>query len=152
MKNRQTDIFAAMSLIFITLTVIASSVVHFYDFGFNALIIGAVMIIFTHAIFFLFLHTKKRVFLVSYGLLNLFFIIGFGIFRGFWNHAIKLLLSYMHGGLPPVFSKLFINPVIGSTFYETTGVLIFISSMFAAYFVYKFITDIAKEKNHDNRD
>lgn len=82
------------------------------------------------------------VLLLFYGLVNAWVIIGFGLVNGFWNHALKASLYYLHNGyLPPFFAKLFITSQIGSFFYEGVGVLTFITSIFAAHFVYKVIKE-----------
>ncbi len=149
MKTEQTKFYARMSLLSVIITVIPASIVHFYEFGYRAFIAGAGIILLICVLFFMYRRTKNKFFILAYGIINAFIIIGFGLINGFWNHAFKIFLTYLHNGLPPLLSKLFLNPQIGSFIYETMGILIFAASMFAAYYGYKFIRDIIKEENHE---
>lgn len=133
---------AALSLAGISATVILASITHAYKFGYRAFIAGFIAVALLCGMNILFLRTRNKVFLVFYGLLNIWVIIGFGLFNGFWNHAFKLFLNYLHNGyLPPFLAKLFMTPQTGSPFFEVTGILTFIMSMFAAYYGYKFIKE-----------
>lgn len=133
---------AALSLAGISATVILASITHAYKFGYRAFIAGFIVIVLLCGMNILYRHTKNKVFLVFYGLLNAWAIIGFGLFNGFWNHAFKVFLNYLHNGyLPPFLAKLFMSPQIGSFFFEGAGILTFVMSIFASYYGYKFIKE-----------
>ena len=147
MKTKHLPVWSLAS---ITLTVILASIVHFYEFGYRALVAGFAVIVVIWALLLLFRQTKNKVFLIFYGLLGLWNIIGFGLFNGFWNHVFKVFLTYLHNGyLPPMLSRLFLNPKIGSFIFETAGILTFTASLFAAYYGYKFIRDVVKEEKNE---
>lgn len=133
---------AGLSLAGISATVILTSITHAYGFGYRAFVAGFIVIAFLCAFNILYRRTGNKVFLVFYGFLNAWVIIGFGLFDGFWNHAIKVFLQYLHNGyLPPFLAKLFLTPQIRSSFFEGVGVLTFVMSMFAAYHGYKLIKE-----------
>ncbi len=133
---------AALSLAAISVTVILTSITHAYEFGYRAFIAGFVVIALLCGMNFLYRRTRNKAFLVFYGLLNAWVIIGFGLFNGFWNHAFKVFLNYLHNGyLPPFLAKVFMTPQIGSFFFEGAGMLTFVMSMLATYYGYKFIKE-----------
>ncbi len=133
---------AGLSLACISVTVVLASITHAYEFGYRAFIAGFIVIALLYGMNILYRSTRNKVFLVFYGLLNAWVIIGFGLFNGFWNHAFKVFLNFLHNGyLPPFLAKLFFTPQIGSSFFEGVGILIFVMSVFAAYYGYKFIKE-----------
>jgi hypothetical protein len=133
---------AALSLAGISATVILASVTHAYQFGSRAFVAGFIVIALLCGMNILYRRTSSRVFLVLYGLLNAWVIIGFGLLNGFWNHSFKVFLYYLHNGnLPPFLAKLFMTPQIGGFFYEGAGVLTFVMSMVASYYGYKLMKE-----------
>lgn len=133
---------AGLSLAGISTTVILASITHAYEFGFRAFIAGFIVIALLCGMNVLFRRTRSKFFLVFYGLLNAWVIIGFGLINGFWNHAVKVFLNLLHNGyLPPFLAKLFMTPQIGSFFLESVGILTFVMSIFAAYYGYRFIKE-----------
>lgn len=141
-EAKQTTLIAKLSLLSIALTVILASITYAYKFGYRSFIAGFILIALLCAFNILYRRTRNKVFLVFYGLLNAWVIVGFGLFNGFWNHAFKVFLNYLHNGfLPPFLAKLFMTPQIGSLFYEGVGVLTFIMSILAAYYGYKLVKE-----------
>jgi hypothetical protein len=133
---------AGLSLAAISATVILSSTTHAYESGYRAFLAGLIVIALFFGMSILYRRTKKKYFLVLYGLLNAWVIIGFGLLSGFWNHGMKVFLYYLHNGsLPPFLAKLFMTPQIGSPFSEGAGVLTFFMSVFAAYYGSSFIKE-----------
>ncbi len=142
MQDNKAAPFATLSLLSITLTTVLASISHAREFGYRAFVAAAVIVSLICALNILFQRTRSMTFLVFYGLVNALVIIGFGLVNGFWNHALKVSLYWLHNGyLPPFMAKLFITPQIGSLFYEGMGVLTFITSIFAAHFGYKLIKE-----------
>lgn len=140
--NKEATPFATLSLLSVTLTAILASISHAYEFGYRAFIAGVVLISLLCALNIFFQRTKSTVSLLFYGLVNAWIIIGFDLVNGFWNHALKVSLYYLHNGyLPPFLAKFFLTPQIGGSFYEGVGVLTFITSVFAAHFGYKLIKE-----------
>jgi hypothetical protein len=140
--NEQKISAAGMSLAAISVTVVLASITHAYKFGYRAFIAGFIVIALLCAFNILYRRMRNKVFLVFYGLLNAWVIIGFGLINGFWNHAVKAFLFYLHNGyLPPFLAKLFMTPQIGNPFFDGAGMFTFVMSMFAAYHGYKFIKE-----------
>ncbi|MBI3378548.1 MAG: hypothetical protein HY035_09160 [Nitrospirae bacterium] len=141
-ETKQTTPIAKLFLLSIALTVILASITHAYEFGHRAFIAGFILISLLCVLNIMCRRTSNKIFLVFYGLLNAWVIIGFGLFNGFWNHVFKVFLNYLHNGyLPPFLAKLFMTPQLGSFFFEGVGMLTFVVSMFAAYYGYKFIKE-----------
>ena len=139
---QRTKSSALLSLAGISATVILASITHAVDYGHRAFIGGLIVIVLLWGINLLCRRTGKKVFLVLYGLLNAWVIIGFGLVNGFWNHGMKMFLYYLHNeSLPPFLAKLFMTPQIGSFFIESAGILTFVMSMFAAYYGFKFMKE-----------
>lgn len=135
-----TKSFVNLSLLSTVLTVILASVSHAYFFGHQAFVAGMGLVLIISALIYIYKRNSNKLILFFYFLLNALVIIGFGIINGFWNHAIKVALTYLHGGyLPPVFIGLFHDPDMGTFFQESIGVLTFITSMFAAYYAFKMV-------------
>jgi hypothetical protein len=130
------------------LTVIIAIVHYSYDFGHLAIVLGIVVILLFLIMRTVFQYTRNAAILGIYGLFNVAIIVGAGLVDGFWNHAFKLFIYYLHNGyIPPLLAHLFQNTTIGNTWYEATGVLTFVASMFAAYFTYRFF--MARHDDHN---
>lgn len=153
---RETDRTAPWvraSLVSLVLTVLLASITHADEFGFRAFAAGFAMAAILSLLNIWFQRTGNGVALWVYGLLSAFIIAGFGIFNGFWNHAFKVFLTYLHGGhLPPLLASLFMDPRVGGPLYEGIGVATFVSSMFAAYFIFKTIQTARKTQLHYLRE
>lgn len=133
---------AMLSLAAVSATVILASITHAFESGCRAFVAGFIVIALLWGMNILYRRTDKKVFLVLYGLLNAWVIVGFGLANGFWNHGMKLFLYYLHNGsLPPFLAKLFMTPQIGNFFIEGLGVLTFVTSMLASYYGFKFMKE-----------
>lgn len=151
MQEHKTNYFAKLSLLSIALTVIFASITHAYQFGYRAFVAGAIMIVILSVLNMLYQRAKNKMIFVLYALLNAWVIIGLGIINGFWNHAFKTFLNYLHGGyLPPFLAGLFIDPKIGSFLLEGAGILTFVASMIATYYILKMIP--RKHNSADNTE
>ncbi len=139
---RQKTKMAALSLAAISATVVLASITHAPASGHHVYVAGLLVIAVLCGLNYLYLRTRNKAVLVLYGLINAWVIIGFGLVNGFWNHAFKVFLYYLHNGaMPPLLAKLFMTPQIGSPVSEGAGILMFVMSMFAAYYGYKFIKE-----------
>jgi len=133
---------ASRSLVVISAIVILASMTHANEFGHGAFIVGSFVIAILCVLNILYQRTKNKIFLVSYGLINALVVIGFGLINGFWNHAFKVFLYYLHNNsLPPFLAQLFMTPQIGSFFYEGAGVLTFVLSVVAVYYGHAVIKE-----------
>lgn len=148
MQENKTNSFGKQSLISIVLTVILASITHAYQFGYRAFVAGGILIIIMSVLNIFYQRNKNKMLIVLYILLNAWVIVGFGIINGFWNHGFKVFLTYLHNGyLPPFLEGLFLDPKIGSVFFEGVGILTFVASMFATYYVYQMAP-----KKHNNTE
>ena len=142
---------ATLSFISIVLTVIMASIHHVPTFGHLAIVIGIAAILMLFIIRAVFQYTRNAVILMIYGLFNVAIIVGAGLIDGFLNHTFKLFIYHLHGGyIPPLLAHIFQNTTIGTPWYETTGILTFVASMFAAYFTYLFF--MARHDDNLNYD
>jgi hypothetical protein len=145
MENLIENKYAKLSLISVTLTLMITSAHHIYELGPRLLILVPLLIMMLlPSVFMLwFKHTRHKVALLAYGLFNAFVITGFGITDGLLDHTFKVVGSYIGASLPGGSEKVvgfsFLSPIAGDFFFEGTGILTFIASMFVAYYGYKFI-------------
>jgi hypothetical protein len=133
------------SLIWITTTVVITSIHHIYRLGLEVLIPALIMTILPYMLMRRFQQTKSKVVLWVYGLFNALIFLWFGFIDGFLDHVIKALglqnLTILPGGEAEVVQTVFSlwSPEAGNLFYEGTGVLTFIASLFAMYYLYKVV-------------
>lgn len=145
MENSAAHKYGNLSLVSVTFTAIVTTVHHVYELGAGLLIPGLIIIALPYTLSLWFKRTGNKLSLWLYGLLNVFVITGFGFVDGFLDHTLKrfgynVMLS-MHGGDAQLVKRIFSlsPPVTGDFFLESTGILTFIASLFAAYFGYQFI-------------
>jgi len=149
MQENKTNFFSKLSLISIALTVILTSITHAYELGSRALIAGGILIIIMGVLNIFYQCNTNKMLFVLYALLNAWVIVGFGVINGFWNHVFKIFLTYLHNGhLPPLLAGLFSDSKIGSIFFESVGILTFVASMFAAYYIFQMVP----KKQNDNTE
>lgn len=135
---------AQLSLISLTITGVLTSIHHLYRFEWDVFI-PAMLVIFLPILFMRwFLHSGKRVALWLYGIFSALIIIWFGIIDGGVDHTLLAINEYVLVplGIRSLSVDLRLLPpsaLTGDFFYELTGILSFIASLFAAYYSYKFI-------------
>ncbi len=145
MKNLTDNKYARLSLISVTLTIVIATVHHIYQLGPRPSILTffLIMLLLPSVLILWFKQTGHKVALLAYGLFNAFVIAGFGITDGLLNHTFKVVGSYLGASLPGASEKVvgfsFLSPAAGNFFFEGTGILAFIASLFVAYYGYKFI-------------
>ena len=133
--------YAALSLTSTLISAIFSSIHHIYEIGYRAFVLVLVFMVFPSLSMWLFQRTRIRGYVWVYGLLTIWLVAGLGLFDGLWNHILRPLgfqfnaLMSLHGGG----AKVAVDAVAGGFLYEWTGILTFISSMFAAYYGYQFV-------------
>ena len=101
---------------------------HYYRFGYPTVIAGIIGII----LLVVFLRWSK----IAYAVLNFSIIIWFGILDGFLDHTVKVFSRYV---LKSEVAVTVLAPFEGNFIYETTGVLSFVASAFAFYYLYKLL-------------
>ncbi len=133
--------YATLALTSTIVTAACTSLHHYIELGFSAMIL---LILFVAIPVFLiqrFRNTGSRWALRTYGILNAWLIVGFGVVDGLWNHIVKPLglkfheLLAFHGGGANVTR----SAVEGGLLSDITGMLTFFASIGAAYFGYKYM-------------
>jgi ABC-type branched-subunit amino acid transport system substrate-binding protein len=118
------------SLISVVLTALAITVNHMFTLGIGALLLGAVLLGLSTALWASFRRTGGRTALVGYLLTNVWIVVGFGVFKGLWDIALPVfagtLLSSMSTAYP--------QPVFGPFWFEISGIVMFIGSVFVLYY------------------
>jgi ABC-type branched-subunit amino acid transport system substrate-binding protein len=128
--------YARFSLVSIVATSIVATVHHIYKLGPGAFLLGAVIIVLPIALMLWFRKTSSSAALISYGLMNVWIIVGFGLVDGLWDHTLKI---YLGNFLLSNYSYYFSWSPIGGFPFEATGILESVGSLFAAYYGYKFL-------------
>src|SRR5262245_42969048 len=145
MKHLNGTNYATLSLISITLTSIITAIHHIYRLGLDLLLPAAIIVLLPYVLMRWFKQTGNKAALWAYGLLTSLIVVWFGIIDGFLDHVMKALglqnTTFLPGGEAEVVKTVFSlwSPEAGYVFYEGTGILTFIASVFAVYYGYRFI-------------
>ena len=145
MKNLIANTYARLSLISIMLTAIITASHHIFRDGVGQFVLWIIIILLPYVLLRWFAHTGTKWAVAIYGLYNILIIVGLGVVDGFLDHTLKALgfqhTTILPGGEAEVVKTVFSlwSPAAGNIFYEGTGVLTFIGSVFAAVFLFRFI-------------
>jgi hypothetical protein len=145
----QVDTLAKLSVSSSTLTGAIIAIHHLYRFGFMPLVVilSLLAVVLPLTIMWWLKQSNSKVAFWLYGLYNAFIFINFGIVDGGLDHTLLALNHYL---LVPLgiltFSKVDLRvlpptELVGSFNYEGTGILIFISGLFMAYSLYRFMRE-----------
>jgi ABC-type branched-subunit amino acid transport system substrate-binding protein len=126
---------ARRSLISVMLTAAIITANHLYVLGPKAFGLGAVLVVGPLALLWWFRNTKSSVAFAGYLLMNLWIVVGFGLMKGLWGITLPL---YLGSGLASV-STAYPRPTFGPYGFEATGILMFIGSLFVAFYAYRLI-------------
>jgi hypothetical protein len=145
MKHLHGTDFATLSLVSITLTSIITDIHHIYRLGFAVLLPAALIVVLPYVLMRWYKHTGKKAALWAYGSLTSVIVVWFGVIDGFLDHVLKALglqnTTFLPGGDAEVVKTVFSlwSPEAGNIFYEGSGILTFIASVFAVYYAIRFI-------------
>ena len=145
MNHRTKNYAATWSLLSIMLTTTATAAHHVYRDGLGQAPIWLLIILLPYPLMRWFTRSGKQWLVWTYVLYNIVVITQFGIVDGFLDHTLKALgfphLTFLPGGEAEVVKTVFSlwSPQAGNLFYEGTGVLTFIGSVFATVSLYQFI-------------
>jgi hypothetical protein len=145
MKNPIANKYARLSLISITLTAIITASHHVFRDGFGLIVPWIIIILLPYVLIRWFTHTGTKWAVGMYGLYNILMITQLGVVDGFLDHTLKALglqhMTFLPGGEAEVVKTVFSlwSPQAGNIFYEGTGILTFIGSVFATVYLYQFI-------------
>jgi hypothetical protein len=149
MKNPSGNTYARLSLISITLTAIITTTHHVFRDGLGLLVPGGILILVPFVLMRWFTQTGNKWPVWIYGLYNVLIIVQLGVIDGFLDHVLKALglshLTFLPGGDAEVVQTVFSlwSPQSGNIFYEGTGILTFVGSVFATLYLYQFIRTLS---------
>lgn len=148
-KNPSGNTYARLSLISITLTAIITATHHVFRDGLGLLVPGGIIILLPYVLMRWFTQTGNKWPVWIYGLYNVLIIVQLGVIDGFLDHVLKALglshLTFLPGGDAEVVQTVFSlwSPQAGNIFYEGTGILTFVGSVFATLYLYQFIRGLS---------
>ena len=126
---------ARQSLSSIAFTVAAITTNHLYVLGPRALLLGAFLIAAPTAFLLWFRRGGTRAALAGYVLVNLWIVAGFGLYKGLWKGVFRLFVGTGLATLSLSYPK----PTLGTFGYEASGILMFVGSLFVAYYAAQLI-------------
>jgi len=127
--------YAWLSLVSVIVTALMITVNHIFALGAKAFGLGAVLIVVPAVLLWVFTRTRSRVALIGYLLMNVWIIVGFGWVKGLWEGALRLYVGTLLASLSTSFPR----PVIGSFWFEVSGILTFVGSLFVLYYGYQLM-------------
>jgi ABC-type branched-subunit amino acid transport system substrate-binding protein len=119
----------------VMLTAVIITANHLYVLGPKAFGLGAVLVVGPVALLWWFRKTKSPIALAGYLLMNLWIVVGFGLIKGLWGISLPL---YLGSGLAAV-STAYPRPTFGPYAFEASGILMFLGSLFVAFYAYRLI-------------
>ena len=134
--SRQTE---RASLISVLLTAVAITVNHVFTLGIGALLLGAVLLVLPAALWTWFRRTGRRTALASYLLMNAWIVLGFGLFKGLWDIALPVFMGTLMSSISTTYPR----PVFGPLWFEISGIVMFIGSVFVLYYAAAMMSSIA---------
>jgi len=126
---------ARRSLITVIITAVMITANHIYSLGPRAFALGALLLVGPPALLWWFRNTKSRIAFAGYLLMNLWIIVGFGLMKGLWGITLPLYLGTGLASLSSAYPK----PTLGPYGFEASGILMFIGSLFVAFYTYRLV-------------
>ena len=126
---------ARRSIASVALTAAAITANHVYILGPNAFLLGAFLIGSATGSLLWFRQNRSRVALAGYVVVNLWIVVGFGLYKGLWKGMLRLFLGT---GLASI-STSYPKPAIGTYGYEASGILMLVGSILVAYYAVQLI-------------
>ena len=124
------DSLMRRSLVSVLLTAAIITINHLYSLGPRALLLGAVLSVVPAALWWRLRATNSRAAAIGYLAMSLWIVIGFGLFKGLWGITLPLFL----GTLLAALSTAYPPPSVGPYGFEASGILMFMGSLFVAYY------------------
>jgi ABC-type branched-subunit amino acid transport system substrate-binding protein len=127
MKPKRTEQgYANRSLLSVVLTAIVITINHWYRLGPLALVLGAVLLAVPAGFWLWFRRRRNRVALAAYLAMNVWIVVGFGLFKGFWKTVLPLA-----GGVS----------IPGPIGMEVSGVLTMVGGLVVAYTASRLVAE-----------
>ena len=158
MQNPSGNTYARLSLISITLTAIITATHHIFRDGLGLIVPWGIIILLPSVLIWWYAQTGSKWPVWIYGLYNVLIIVQLGVVDGLLDHVLKALgfphLTFLPGGDAEVVQTVFSlwSPQAGNIFYEGTGILTFIGSVFATLYLYHFIRALSHRPEKGARE
>jgi ABC-type branched-subunit amino acid transport system substrate-binding protein len=138
MKREHTEQrYGSRSLLSVMLTAVIITINHWYKLGPVALVLGAVLLAGPAAFWLWFRRSQSRVALGAYLAMNVWIVVGFGLFKGFWKTTLPLVAG---------------RSIPGPLGMEISGALTLVGSLLVAYTASRLIADThARERARVDR-
>jgi ABC-type branched-subunit amino acid transport system substrate-binding protein len=131
----QLDNAARRSLVSIGLAAVAITVNHLYSLGLAALALGSLLLVVPTLLLLWVRRTRSVLALTAYAVMSMWIVVGFGLSKGLWLGVLRLFLGTALASLSTSFPK----PVIGTYVFEASGILMFVTALFVAYYSLEFL-------------
>jgi len=118
------------SLISVLLTALAITVNHLFTLGSSALFLGAALVALACGLWVMSRRTTGQAARTGYLLVNAWIVIGFGLFKGLWDIVLPVFAGTWLASTSPTYAR----PVFGPFWFEMSGVMMFIGSLFVLYY------------------
>jgi hypothetical protein len=118
------------SLIAVLLAAAAITINHLFTLGSGALFLGAVLLLLPSVLWLSFRRTGKKAFRAGYLFVSAWIVVGFGLFKGFWDIVLPVYAGTLLSSLSPAYPP----PVFGPFWFEMSGIVMFIGSIFVLYY------------------
>ena len=118
------------SLISVLLTAVAITVNHLFTLGAGALLLGAVLLLLPSALWLSLTRTGNQAFRAGYLLMSAWLVVGFGLLKGFREIVLTVFVGTFLSSISPAYPR----PVFGPFWFEMSGIVMFIGSLFVLYY------------------
>lgn len=135
----------ALSLASLTLAIVATSAHHVFRLGSELVPVTLLVFVTPLVLMALYVKTKHRTLLIAYGIYTTLIVTWFGFLDGFMDHVLKALgiqnLTFLPGSDAEVVATVYSlwSPEATDAFYEGSGVLTFLLSVFTVIYTHRFI-------------
>ena len=135
----------ALSLASLTLAIVATSAHHVFRLGSGLVPVTLLVFVTPLVLMALYIKTKHRALLVAYGIYTTLVVTWFGFLDGFTDHVLKALgiqnLTFLPGSDAEVVATVYSlwSPEATHAFYEGSGVLTFVLSVFTVFYTLRFM-------------
>jgi ABC-type branched-subunit amino acid transport system substrate-binding protein len=133
----QEEMTMNASLLSVMLTAVAITVNHLFTLGAAALPLGAMLLVTAAALLTWFRRTGTKPALVGYVAVNAWIIVGFGAIQGLWGRTLPLFVGTMLSSVSTAYPK----PLFGPFWFEISGVLMFLGSLFVLFYGIRLIPE-----------
>ena len=127
--------YGPASLLSVMMTALAITLNHLFTLGAGALLLGTALLVVPATLFLWFRRSGSKPALVGYLLVNAWIVVGFGAIKGLWGSALPIFVGTMLSAISIAYPR----PVFGPFWFEISGVLMFLASLFVLHYAMRLI-------------